>query len=49
VAWNALVGTGFLNTVVPFSLIVPAQGTVKEWLASILNTTTPLFTVLVAG
>lgn len=47
--WAAFLGMGFLNNVVPFSLIVWAQGTVEAGLASILNATTPLFTVLVAG
>lgn len=47
--WTAFLGMGFLNNVVPFSLIVWAQGTVEAGLASILNATTPLFTVLVAG
>jgi drug/metabolite transporter (DMT)-like permease len=47
-AWAALAGMGFLNNVVPFSLIVWSQVHITSGLASILNATTPLFTVLVA-
>ena len=39
---------GFLNNVVPFSLIVWGQTHIASGLASILNATTPMFTVLVA-
>ncbi len=46
--WVAFAGMGILNNVIPFSLIVWAQGTVASGLASILNATTPLFAVLVA-
>ncbi len=48
-AWGALLGLGFLNNVVPFSLLVWAQQTIASGLASILNATTLLFTVAVAG
>jgi drug/metabolite transporter (DMT)-like permease len=47
-AWAALAGMGFLNSVVPFSLIVWSQTHIASGLASILNATTPLFTVIVA-
>lgn len=47
--WAAFLGMGFLNNVVPFALIVWGQQTIASGLASILNATTPLFTVIVAG
>lgn len=47
--WVAFLGMGLLNNVVPFSLIVWGQHTIASGLASILNATTPLWTVLVAG
>ena len=40
---------GLLNNAIPFSLIVWSQTHITSGLASILNATTPLFTVLVAG
>lgn len=40
-------GMGFLNNVVPFTLILWAQTQIPGGLAAILNGTTPLFTVLV--
>ncbi|MDA1089834.1 MAG: DMT family transporter [Proteobacteria bacterium] len=46
--WAAFFGMGFLNNVVPFSLIVWGQSHIASGVASILNATTPLFTVLVA-
>lgn len=46
--WGALAGMGVLNNAVPFTLLVIAQGQVTGGLASILNATTPLWTVLVA-
>lgn len=42
-----LVGMSVLNNVIPFTLIVWAQGSIPSGLASILNATTPLFTVAV--
>ena len=39
---------GLLNNIVPFVLIVWGQHHIASGLASILNATTPLFTVLVA-
>jgi len=46
--WVAFFGMGLLNNVVPFVLIVWGQHHIASGLASILNATTPLFTVLVA-
>jgi len=47
--WVAFLGMGLLNNVIPFALIVWGQQTIASGLASILNATTPLFTVAVAG
>ena len=46
--WLAFFGMGVLNNAIPFSLIVWGQTHIASGLASILNATTPLFTVLVA-
>jgi drug/metabolite transporter (DMT)-like permease len=46
--WLAFFGMRLLNTVLPFALIVWGQHRIASGLASILNATTPLFTVLVA-
>jgi drug/metabolite transporter (DMT)-like permease len=46
--WRELVVMGALNNALPFSLIFWGQTTITSGLASILNATTPLFTVLVA-
>ncbi len=46
--WAAFAAMGVLNNVIPFTLIVWGQGQLASGLASILNATTPLFTVLVA-
>jgi len=46
--WAAFFGMGLLNNAVPFSLFVWGQHHIASGLASILNATTPLFTVLVA-
>ncbi|MBN8958985.1 MAG: DMT family transporter [Rhizobiales bacterium] len=46
--WRAFFGTGVLNNVLPFFLIAWGQHQIASGLASILNATTPLFTVLVA-
>lgn len=45
----AFLGMGTLNNVIPFSLIVWGQTEIASGLASILNATTPIFTVLVAN
>ncbi len=47
--WGAFFGMGLLNNVVPFGLIVWGQQTIASGLASILNATTPLFTVVIAA
>lgn len=46
--WPAFIAMGLLNNVVPFSLIFWAQTQIASGLASILNATTPLFTLVVA-
>ncbi|WP_342359768.1 DMT family transporter [Terrarubrum flagellatum] len=46
--WIALATMGVLNNIIPFSLIFWGQKEIGAGLASILNATTPLFTVLVA-
>ena len=46
--WIAFFGMGLLNNLIPFCLIVWGQTQIASGLASILNATTPLFTVLVA-
>lgn len=46
--WRAFFAMGFLNNVVPFCLIVWGQAHLASGVASILNATTPLFTVMVA-
>jgi drug/metabolite transporter (DMT)-like permease len=46
--WMAFFGMGFLNNLIPFSLIVWGQTHIASGLASILNATTPLFSVVVA-
>lgn len=46
--WTAFFGMGFLNNVVPFVLIVWGQTHIASGVASILNATTPLFTMIVA-
>ena len=48
-AWSAFLVMGVLNNAVPFGLFVWGQQTISSSLASILNATTPLFTVVVAG
>ncbi len=47
--WLAFAAMGVLNNVIPFSLIVWGQTQIASGLASILNATAPLFTVMVAG
>jgi drug/metabolite transporter (DMT)-like permease len=46
--WSAYLAMGLLNNVLPFSLIFWGQTQIASGLASILNATTPLFTLLVA-
>lgn len=47
IGWKPFVAIGLLNNVIPFSLIVVGQTFIPSGLASILNATTPLFTVMV--
>ena len=47
-AWGAFLAMGLLNNVIPFGLIFWGQTQIASGLASILNATTPLFTVLAA-
>jgi drug/metabolite transporter (DMT)-like permease len=46
--WAMFLGLGILNNALPFSLITWGQTQLASGLASIINATTPLFTVLVA-
>lgn len=46
--WPALLGMSVLNNILPFTLIAIAQGEITGSLASILNATTPLFTLIIA-
>ncbi|MCB1759939.1 MAG: DMT family transporter [Gammaproteobacteria bacterium] len=48
-AWRAFLTMGCLNNVAPFVLIVWGQTHITSGLASILNATAPLFTIIVAG
>jgi drug/metabolite transporter (DMT)-like permease len=47
--WRDFLLMGLLNNAIPFSLIFWGQKEIASGLASILNATTPLFTVLVAN
>ena len=47
-SWRAFFGMGLLNNAIPFSLFGWGQTHIASGLASILNATTPLFTVLIA-
>ena len=46
--WTAFLVMGLLNNVIPFSLIVWGQQHIASGVASILNASTPLFTVVLA-
>ncbi len=46
--WATLAGMGLLNNIIPFSLLFYGQTQIGAGLASILNATTPVFTVIVA-
>jgi drug/metabolite transporter (DMT)-like permease len=48
VSWPAFFAMGLLNNALPFSLIFWGQTEIASGLASILNATTPLFTLVVA-
>ncbi|MEM7775061.1 MAG: DMT family transporter [Pseudomonadota bacterium] len=45
-AWSAFAGMSLLNNVIPFTAIVAGQQTISSGLASVLNGTTPLWSVL---
>ena len=45
--WLPFAVMGLVNNVIPFSLFLTAQTMISSGLASVLNATTPLFTVLV--
>jgi drug/metabolite transporter (DMT)-like permease len=45
---TAFAGMGLLNNLIPFSLFFWAQTSITSGLASILNATTPIFSILVA-
>ena len=47
--WGAFLIMGILNNAIPFGLIVWGQTSVPSGVASILNATTPLWTVIVSG
>ena len=47
-AWGAFFVMGALNNAIPFSLIVWGQTRIDSGVASILNATTPIFTVILA-
>jgi drug/metabolite transporter (DMT)-like permease len=47
-SWRAFFVMGALNNVVPFSLVVWGQSHITSGLASILNATTPFFSVVLA-
>jgi len=45
--WKPFFAVAFFNNVLPFSLMVTGQTLIASGLASVLNATTPLFTVVV--
>jgi drug/metabolite transporter (DMT)-like permease len=47
-AWRAFAAMGLLNNAIPFTLIFWGQTRIASGLASVLNATTPLFTLVVA-
>ncbi len=47
--WWPYAVMAFINNVIPFSLLVMAQTYIPSGMASVLNATTPVFTVLVAA
>jgi drug/metabolite transporter (DMT)-like permease len=46
--WAAFLGMGLLNNLIPFTLLFWGQTQIASGLASILNATTPIFSILVA-
>lgn len=47
-SWRLFLGMGLLNNAIPFSLLFVGQTALSAGLASILNATTPVWTVLIA-
>ncbi len=47
-AWRAFFAMGLLNNLIPFSLIFWGQTAIASGLASIINATTPIFSIVVA-
>ncbi len=47
IGWLPFIGMGLLNNVIPMSLIVIGQTQIAAGMASVLNATTPIFTMLV--
>lgn len=47
--WIAFTVMGFLNNIIPFTLLVWGQVEITASLAAILTATTPMFTIVVAG
>ena len=47
--WRTFFVMGLLNNVIPYTLLAWGQTSIASGLASILNATTPLFTILVAS
>ena len=47
--WMPFVVMGLLNNVIPFALVAAGQTQITSGLASIINATTPLFTVIVTS
>jgi drug/metabolite transporter (DMT)-like permease len=48
VLWRAFFGMGFLNNLVPFTLLFWGETRIGGGLASILNATTPIFSIILA-
>jgi drug/metabolite transporter (DMT)-like permease len=48
-SWMPFVVMGLLNNVIPFALVAAGQTHITSGLASIINATTPLFTVIVTS
>ncbi|MGH6932302.1 MAG: DMT family transporter, partial [Dongiaceae bacterium] len=46
--WRRFAAMGILNNVIPFSLIIWGQQRIDSGLAAILNSCTPLFTIMLA-
>lgn len=47
--WKPFTVMGLFNNIIPFSLIFAGQTHISSGLASVLNATTPLFTVMILG